>query len=64
MGLTGTTTPGQSEHGSNGNEWVFNTPQSFKTVASSSDPVECYTQDTLFLCTHLKGSKSFTISIF
>ena len=35
--LTSTTTPGQSEPGSNGNEGVLHIPQSFRTGASPSD---------------------------
>ena len=38
--LTGTTTPGQSEPESNGNEGLLHIPQSFNTVASLSDSLE------------------------
>ena len=37
--LTGTTSPGQSRPGCNGNEEVLYTPQSSRTGASSSDAV-------------------------
>ena len=35
----GTTTPGQSEPGSNGNEGVIHTPQTFRTGASPPDAI-------------------------
>ena len=42
---TDTTTLGQSEPGSNGNEDVLYTPQSYGTKASLSETVLCHTQD-------------------
>ena len=39
MGLTGTTNPGQSEPGSNGNERVFHTPQISRNGALPLDAV-------------------------
>ena len=44
--LTGTTTPRQSGSGSNSNQGVFYILKSSKTWASSSDGVQCHTQDT------------------
>ena len=40
--LTGTTTPGQSEPESNGNEGIHHIPQSSRTGASPSDPRHCF----------------------
>ena len=37
MGLTGTTTPGQSGSGNNGNEGILYTHQIFRTRVSPSD---------------------------
>ena len=37
MGLTGTTTPGKNESGSNSNERVLHIPQSSRTGALPSD---------------------------
>ena len=42
--LTGATTPGPIEPGSNGNERVLYTPQSSRIRASPSDAVECNVQ--------------------
>ena len=44
--LTGTTTPGQSGHGSRGNEQVLHVSQSSRTGASPSNVVYGHTQDT------------------
>ena len=44
--LTGFTPQGQSRPGSNGNEELIFIPQSFSTVATPSNSVLCYMQDT------------------
>ena len=45
--LSGTTTPGQSGPGSNGNEEVFYTSQISRTRTLPPDSVYCHTQDIL-----------------
>ena len=44
----GTTTPGQSGSGCNGNQRALHTPQGSKTGVLQSDVVLCYTQDINF----------------
>ena len=60
--LTGTTTPSQSEPGSNVNEKIFHTPQISRTKLSLLDAVLCHTQDTPFFwggsLTPLQGLES------
>ena len=46
--LPGTLTPGRSEPGSNDNEGIFQTPQSYLSGGSSPDAVLCHTQGTFF----------------
>ena len=60
--LTGTTTPGQNEPRSNGNEVVFHIPQSSRTGASPPDTGYCHTQDTLFGLSY--SSSEDAISVF
>ena len=47
--LIGTTTPGQSEPGSNSNKTVLHALRSSRTGATLPDIVLCHTQDTPFL---------------
>ena len=46
MTLSGATTPGQSEPGSNGSEGVFYIPESSRAGGSPSDCFMPYMQDT------------------
>ena len=48
--ITSTITLGQSGPGSNGNEGVLHIPQNFRTVSSSSDAVQCHTEDAYCVC--------------
>ena len=45
--LSGASTPGQSRHGSNGNEGVFHIPQIFKARATPSDSLKSYPEHLL-----------------
>ena len=45
--LLGTTTPGQSEHGSNGNEGVLHIPQYVRARTSPSDCFMSYLEHSL-----------------
>ena len=48
MGLTGTTTPAESEAGNNGNEKGLHTLQISRTGASPPEAVWCHIQDMAF----------------
>ena len=62
--LTGSNTPSQSRPGSNSNERVLNTGQTFGTGASPSNAVKCHTQHTLLGIRCLTPEKRDTVNIF